>query len=212
MPTITPAYDNKIYQKYSKKMIQNKEKNKIAFCQDFELPYDKKIPLLCITYPLTDKNNINIIQDVMNGILEQPVQIVLMGIGTEKYQNYFTELAEKFPKQISIIPDDDENRRKVYAASNIALIPSESNECNKEAENAMNYGVVPVISNQDFVENYNPVQESGNAFVYSKGSPWSFFATLIRALENFKFPYDWKNISVNAMNPDEKDEEEEELN
>lgn len=201
--TITPAYDNKIYQKYSKKMIQNKEKNKIAFCQDFDLPYGKKIPLLCITYPLTEKNNIEIIKDVMNGILEQPVQIVLMGIGTQKYQDYFTSLAEKYPKQISIIPDNDENKRKVYAASNIMLVPADSAECMKEAQNAMQYGVIPIISEQNFVDDYDPVQEKGNAFVYSKGSPWSFFATLIRALENFKFPYDWKNIAVSAMEEEE---------
>jgi hypothetical protein len=25
------------------------------------------------------------------------------------------------------------------------------------------------------------------------------FATLIRALENFRFPYDWKNIAASAM-------------
>ena len=201
--TITPAYDNKIYQKYSKKMIQNKEKNKIAFCQDFDLPYDKKVPLLCITYPLTEKNNIEIIKDVMNGILEQPVQIVLMGIGTQKYQDYFTELAEKSSKQIAIVPDNDENKRKVYAASNIILIPADSTDCMKEAKNAMQYGVIPIISAQDFVEDYDPIQERGNAFVYTKDSPWSFFATLVRALENFKFPYDWKNIAVGAMGEEE---------
>ena len=204
--TITPAYDNKIYQKYSKKMIQNKEKNKIAFCQDFGLPYDKKIPLLCITYPLTEKNNISIIQDVMNGILEQPVQIVLTAIGTQKYQDYFTKLAEKNPKQVIIIPDGDENKRKIYAASNMILIPEDSTECIKEAKIAMQYGVIPIISDQDFVTNYDPIQEEGNAFVYSNGSPWSFFATVIRAMENFKFPYDWKNIAVSAMEEEEEEE------
>ncbi len=197
--TLTPAYDNKIYQKYSKKMIQNKEKNKIAFCQDFGLPYEKKIPLLCITYPLTEKNNITIIQDVMNGILEQPVELVLTAIGNEKYQKYFTELSEKNPHQILIIPDNDENKRKIYAASNMTLIPVDSPECVAETKNAMQYGVVPVIFETNFAENYDPVQEKGNAFVYDKGSPWSFFATLIRAIENFRFPYDWKNIQVSAM-------------
>lgn len=196
---ITPSYDNKIYQKYSKKTVQNKEKNKVAFCQDFDLPYDKKIPLLCITYPLTDQNNISIIQDVMNGILEQPVEIVLTAIGTPKYQKVFEELAEEHPKKIIIIPENDETKRKIYAAANMILVPSNSDECLKEARNAMSYGVVPVISEQDFVEDYNPVQEKGNAFVYRKDSPWSFFATLIRALENFRFPYDWKNIQMSAM-------------
>ena len=91
MPAVTPAYDNKIYQKYSKNTIKNKEKNKIAFCQDFGLPYEKKTTLLCVTCSLVEKNNIAIIQDVMSGILEQGVQLVITGIGNEEYQKYISE-------------------------------------------------------------------------------------------------------------------------
>ena len=68
-----PAYDNKIYQKYGVKTIENKIENKKAFCEEFGLPFEKKVPLICITYPLTDDNNLSMIQDIMNGILEQPV-------------------------------------------------------------------------------------------------------------------------------------------
>jgi len=202
--TITPAYDNKIYQKYSKKMIQNKEKNKISFCQDFGLTYEKRVPVICITYPLTEKNNVSMLQDVMNGVLEQPVQIVLIGVGTQKYQQYFNELAEKHSHQVVIVPDNDENRRKVYAASNITFISSDSDECMDEAKKCMKYGVVPVIMEKDFAENYDPVQEKGNAFIYKKDRPWSFFATFVRALENFRFPYDWKNIQISAMEDEEE--------
>src|SRR3989338_7843271 len=111
---LTPAYDNNIYQKYSKKTIQNKEKNKIAFLQDMDLPYNKKIPLFAITYPLTDKNNVSLLADIMNGLLEQAVQIAVNGIGTEKFQKFFTEIAEKPPKKIIILPDSAENKRKIY--------------------------------------------------------------------------------------------------
>ena len=198
-PKFTPAYDNKIYQKYSKKTIQNKEKNKMAFLQDSDLPYNKKIPLLAITFPLTDKNNVGMIQDVMNGILEQAVEIAITGIGTEKFQNYFTELAEKNSKKITILPDSEENKRKIYAAADILLVPAESPECLEEAKNAMAYGVVPVMPPGNFAEDYNAIAERGNAFFYPKGSPWGFFASLVRALENFRFPYDWKSIQVSAM-------------
>lgn len=204
LQTITPAYDNKIYQKYSKKMIQNKEKNKIAFCQDFGLPYDKKIPLVCITYPLTEKNNLDILQDVLNGILEQAVEIVITGIGTKKYQDYFTELAEKNPHKLTIVADTEDNRRKIYAASDMILVTGESKECSDEVKKVMNYGVVPVAPEMEGLEDYSPTQERGNAFVYKKASPWSFFATFIRAYENFRFPYDWKNIQVAAMGGEEE--------
>lgn len=194
-----PAYDNKIYQKYSKKTIENKIKNKQMFCEELGFVFDKRIPLVGITFPLTDKNNVSMIQDVMNGILEQPVEIVLTGIGTDKYQDYFTNLAEKNNQKIAIVSNSDEEKRKIYAACDITLIPNSSEECVEEARQAMKYGVIPVIPPQDFTEDYNPVQEKGNAFIYTKDSPWSLFAIFIRALENFRFPYDWKNIAANAM-------------
>lgn len=194
-----PAYDNKIPQKFSKKTIENKIENKKAFCEEAGFVFDKKIPLVCVTYPLTDDNNLEMLKDVMNGIIEQPVEIVLTSIGTEKYQKYFTELAEENSNKFVITNSSDDEKRKIYAASDIILIPTASGECLEEAENAMAYGVVPIIPQTDFVEDYNPNQERGNAFVYIKDSPWNFFATFIRAMESFRFPYDWKNIQVGAM-------------
>jgi starch synthase len=194
-----PAYDNKIFQKFSKKTIESKLENKRLFCEEIGLPFNKKVPLLCITYPLTDKNNLDMLIDVMNGIIEQPVEIVLTGIGTEKFQKYFTDLVEKDKNKIVIVESAEDEKRKIYAASDIMLVPALSEECVEEARQAMRYGVIPVIQPSDFTVDYNPNQEKGNAFVYLKDSPWSLFATLIRAMENFKFPYDWKNIQIGAM-------------
>lgn len=194
-----PAYDNKIHQKYSKKTIENKIKNKELFCTEAGLKFDKKVPLICITYPLTDKNNLGMVQDIMNGILEQPIEIVLTSIGTAKYQQYFTDLSEKNSEKIAIIENTDLEKRKIYAASDMILLPTVSEECIESAKEAMNYGVVPIAPPQDFVENYNPNMEKGNAFLYIQDSPWSLFATIIRATESFKFPYDWKNIQVSCM-------------
>ncbi len=196
---LTPAYDNKIYQKYSKKTIANKEKNKVAFCQDYGLTYDKKVPIVCLTFPLTDKNNVEMIQDIMNGLLEQPLEIVLTGVGTEKFQKVFTELVEKNPNKITVVDGDEETKRKIYAASDIVLVSSDTEECIEEAKNAMAYGCIPILPPVDFAEDYDPIAEKGSAFVYKKDSPWSLFANVVRAMENFRFPYDWKNIAVSSM-------------
>lgn len=206
MPTLTPAYDNKIYQKYSKKTIQSKEKNKISFCQDFGLKYDKKTALLCLTFPLTEKNNLDMLQEVINGLLEQNVNIALTGIGSEKFQNFFEKIAKENPQRIAIVSDNDGNKRKVYAASDIFLSTCIQAECLEEMQKALSYGVIPITPPCDIVSDYDGSQESGNAFVYNEKSPWSFFACLIRALENFKFPYDWKTIQQNAMDGDEDGE------
>ena len=210
MSTLTPAYDNKIYQKYSKKNLQNKEKNKIAFCQDFGLKYNKKTPFLCLTYPLTEKNNLDMLVDVIQGLLEQDMVLAVTGIGTKKFQDFFNELAKEDPKRVAIIADNDGNKRKIYAASDIYLATSDSEECKEEIEKAMNYGAIPICPENDLVTDYDGAKEEGDAFVFSGNSPWSFFASLIRALENFKFPYDWRTLQVTAMTePDEESEDEE---
>lgn len=193
-----PAYDNKIPQKYSKKTIANKMKNKEAFFKEIDLPFDKRIPVVCITYRLTDENKVNLIQDVMNGLLEQNIVLVVTGIGTESYQKFFTDLASK-NQNVVISENTEDERRLVYAASDIILIPTDSAECKDEAVRAMRYGVVPVSPQLDGMEDYQPNLERGNAFIYKKHSPWSLFASFIRAFENFRFPYDWKNIASSAM-------------
>lgn len=210
MSTLSPAYDNKIYQKYSRKMLQNKEKNKISFCQDFGLNYNKKTPVLCLTFPLTEKNNLTLLQDIIRGLMEQDLVLAVTGIGTQKYQDFFTELAKEFPKRVAIVSDNDGNKRKIYAASDIFLATANSEECKEELEKAMSYGVIPISPENELVLDYDGSKEIGNAFVYKENSPWSLFAALIRAMENFKFPYDWKTIQENAMSDGEEDEDNDE--
>lgn len=57
-------------------------------------------------------------------------------------------------------------------------------------------GIVPVMQSglHPGAENYNPVEESGNAFLFPKASAWNVHAALIRSLENFAFHYDWENL------------------
>ena len=190
-------------------MLQNKEKNKIAFCQDFGLNYNKKTPLLCLTFPLTEKNNLNMLQDVIQGILEQDVVLAVTGIGTKKFQDFFNELAKDDSRRVAIIPDNDGNKRKIYAAADIYLATAATEECKEEIEKSMNYGVIPICPDNDLVTDYDGAKEEGDGFIFDGKSPWSFFASFIRAMENFKFPYDWRTLQVAAMTePDEEDDED----
>ncbi|MGL5831105.1 MAG: hypothetical protein ACRCZE_03060 [Candidatus Altimarinota bacterium] len=59
----------------------------------------------------------------------------------------------------------------------------------------MNYGVVVIGDEKSpLLENYKPNEESGNAFVFPKKDAWGVFSAMVRAIETFKFPYDWKFI------------------
>ncbi len=57
--------------------------------------------------------------------------------------------------------------------------------------------LVPVAfkENKYFV-NFEPNYEHGFAFLYNHDTPYSQFAAVIRAMESYKFPYDWKNLQL----------------
>lgn len=57
-------------------------------------------------------------------------------------------------------------------------------------------GIVPVMKKglHHDAENYNPVEEAGNSFLFHELSAWQVYGAIVRAVENFAFSYDWENL------------------
>ena len=58
--------------------------------------------------------------------------------------------------------------------------------------------MVPIVNGKSAlrkaVDDFVPQDESGDGFIYNEEDIWHIFATIVKATENYKFPYDWKNI------------------
>ncbi|MDP4008759.1 MAG: hypothetical protein Q8P68_06230 [Candidatus Peregrinibacteria bacterium] len=64
---------------------------------------------------------------------------------------------------------------------------------------AISNGAVPIVCGEvDYLKNYTGPTEAGNSFKFSEMNSWGMYAAVVRALENFGFPYDWKNIIKSA--------------
>lgn len=66
----------------------------------------------------------------------------------------------------------------------------------KEFSMIVDRGIVPILLTglHPDAENYSAVEETGNCFLFQKLSAWHVYGTLVRALENFTFSYDWENL------------------
>ena len=198
MINLSPSYDNKIAQKYSIKTLDHKVQNKIALQEELGWPAEKKIPILCISTGMTKELGGDLLKEVLPGILSLGVEVVVLGKGSNEYGELFTKLTEKNGHRIAIMKDTDESRRKMYAASDMALFLSDPTDL-PELTHSLSYGVVPIAPINKKVQNYNAVQESGNAFLYDQLNMWHCFAAIIRAIETHNFPFDWKTIQRNGM-------------
>lgn len=198
MQELSPSYDNKIERKYSVKTLEHKSENKLALQNELGWPPEKKIPLLCIPTGMTDKLGGKLLKEVLPGILTLGMEIIILGKGDDEYGELFTKLTKEKGHRIAIVNDDDTQRRKMYAAADIALFLVDPEKIT-ERTNCMNYGVVPIAPSTTSLQNYNPVQESGNAFLYDGNTKWDCFGALIRALETYNFPFDWRTIQRHCM-------------
>jgi starch synthase len=204
-PLLSPSYDNKIAHKYSARTLEHKVENKLKLQEEFGWPREPKVPALCIPGGMDDDLGGRLFKDVLEGILSTSSQILVRGVGSQEYGELFTTLEHKHRHRVRILKDEPVNLRKMYAAADMALFFATAGRKDEATLTALSYGVVPVAPQYPPLENYNPVQEAGNAFTCEDVSRWTWFQALARAIETFKFPFDWWTIQVAAMETAKKE-------
>lgn len=204
MSELSPSYDNKIERKYSMKTLDQKNKNKISLQRELGWPAEPKMPMLCIPGDVTEKEH-KLLEKLLPGIDSLNIQLLVLKKGSANHIKDIEKRAKEHKHRIAVLKDDDEHVRKMLAAADIGLFLG-SPEKDPMLANCLRYGTVPVCPECDNVENYNAIQESGNAFTYEGTSEWHSFAGIVRALETFKFPYDWRTIQRNCMDKEKASE------
>lgn len=183
--------DQKTTAVLAQKIVTAKEK----FQKKHGLYEDKNHFMLMVSTPLFDENNADIWAELLGGISDLGFQVIIRANASEKYKNIVESFLEEHSGLATLI--SEEEYTDGYEVADVLLTFSEDSTTQKEVFYALEKGVVPIVSHSfplSYLENYNPNLENGNCFMYYKHSAWSIFATLVRAYENYRFPYDWKNI------------------
>ena len=161
-------------------------------------PVEGKHAVVCLPMGLTKVLGGEIFENVIDGLLTLPIEILILGKGSSSYGELVKELQEKNEHRIAIIPNDKNEIAEMYLASDMAVFLSDPSD-SVELGLCLANGVVPITPETKMLEAYNPVQEKGNSFMYQKQDPWHCFAAIVRALETYIFPFDWKTIQKQCV-------------
>jgi len=200
-----PNTDPLIASNYSLRSLFKRKANKIDLQKTFGLPENSNIPLFAFVGRFSKQKGIDILLSVIKKVLnEHQVQFIFLGGGNAEYKNSLTSLQKKYPEAVSAhIYPDFKLPRKVFAGSDVTVIPSFFEPGGIVALEALRYGSVPLVHSTgglaDSIKNFNPHTQIGNGFVFNKFSSWSLFATIIRAIENYKQPLLWNKLIKNCM-------------
>ncbi|HHV35860.1 MAG TPA: glycogen synthase GlgA [Syntrophomonadaceae bacterium] len=204
---LNPATDKYIYHNYTANSIDQKKENKKALQQEMGLPVNDT-PLIGIITRLVDQKGLDLIAEIFEQIMDLDVQFVLLGTGEDHYQRLFAELKMKYPQQTAAnIGFNVELAQKIYAGSDIFLMPSRFEPCGLSQMISLRYGTIPLVRSvgglADTIEDYNPETDTGNGFSFKPYQAQELLNTIRRAVDIYRQnPELWQSLVNRAMKSD----------
>jgi starch synthase len=96
--------------------------------------------------------------------------------------------------------------RRIYAGSDMLLMPSRFEPCGLGQLIGMRYGTIPIVRKTgglaDTVQHYDPDTGQGTGFCFEDGLPDALMWAIGRALEVYEDKDEWRRLIRNAMEAD----------
>lgn len=199
-----PETNKKIFDTFNVNNRDGKRNNKHGLQYELGLP-ERDVPMLSIISRLADQKGINLIIECMDELMSKDIQLVVLGTGEARYEWIFKDFANRYPDKVSAnIMFNDTLAQKIYASSDLFLMPSLFEPCGLGQLFAMSYGTVPIARTTgglvDTIKNYNKETGEGNGFLFqdyvSSGLMWA----INEALSIYYDEYNWNKVVTNAFN------------
>ncbi|MEX0973974.1 MAG: glycogen synthase GlgA [Bacillota bacterium] len=201
-----PKSDPRIFATFDAVAVAGKKENKHALQRELGLPVSEA-PLLGVVSRLVDQKGFDILLEAMPRILEERLQFVLLGTGDRRYEEAFARLAQSNKDKVSaVIGFSGVLAQKIYAGSDLFLMPSKFEPCGLGQLIAMRYGSIPVVRSTgglvDTVADYDIGTGTGTGFVFKEYEPAALLLALKRALTLYDDHQAWRSLVREAMERD----------
>lgn len=202
-----PKTDRYIYKNYDLNSIKNKAVNKTSLQRDLGLTVDENIPMIAMVTRLTSQKGIDLLVNIADRLLQQNIQLVVLGTGDKNYEDHFKWLDYAYGNKVSAnIRFDNALSHKIYAASDMFLMPSSFEPCGLGQLIALRYGSIPIVREtgglKDTVRAYNEYTGDGNGFSFRNYNADELYNIIQYALWIYRNKNHWNTLINHAMNSD----------
>ncbi|MDO5732166.1 MAG: glycogen synthase GlgA [Eubacteriales bacterium] len=204
-----PETDPELPQNYSVKTAKSGK----AACKEAvqrELGFDvSKRPLLSMITRLVEQKGLDLFLHIAEELMSQDIQMVVLGTGEYHYEEALRRLEARYPDRFrACIFFDRALSNRLYAASDLFLMPSLFEPCGLSQMIAMRYGSIPIVREtgglRDSVIPYNQYTGEGTGFSFANINAHELLFTTNRALEIYRSedPKIWEHLVQTAMSED----------
>lgn len=205
-----PEADTVIPKNYTADAVQDKTENKLALQKALGLPENGNVPMLAIISRLASHKGLDIVSEMAYGLLQyNDVQLVVLGKGEARYEQFFRELERSFPTKVrALIEYDRDLSKRIYAACDIFVMPSASEPCGLSQMIASRYGAIPVVRETgglyDSIKGYweKDGELLGNGFTFANYSASELYDRICAAVQLWREDEKRDRFTKKIMNTD----------
>jgi len=167
------------------------------------LPVDPDKPVIAMITRLVDAKGLDLLTLAADDLLQENVQLILLGKGDYYYEDYFYHLAERHPENCrTLLRFDQTLAKQIYAGADIFLMPSRSEPCGLAQMICSRYGTVPVIHETGGL--YDSIKDAGcegggNGYTFASYSAWDMLCAIRNALNCYADKSAWKKLVRRVM-------------
>lgn len=204
-----PGTDKSIPFHYDKVTIsKGKIDDKMALQKELGLAVDPNVLLVGVVGRLTYQKGFYLMMEKVSELAGMPIQLAILGTGEEPIQNAFRDMENQHKGKVCFYQGYNEDlAHRIYAGSDLFLMPSLFEPCGLSQLCSLRYGTLPLVREtgglKDTVNPYNEFDKSGNGFSFTNYDANEMMNTLKNAVDvYYNKPEDWKILQRNALNTD----------
>ena len=140
-----PSTDPHLAANYDAESLEKKKENKYALQKEMGLPV-RDVPVLSLISRLVPQKGLDLVAAILDQLLHRDVQFILLGSGEDHYQRLFSQYRIRYKERMGVkIGFDSALASRIYAGSDIFLMPSRFEPCGLGQMISLRYGTVPVV-------------------------------------------------------------------
>ena len=203
-----PETDPHLPAHFSLADLSGKAECKAALQRELGLPVRADVPLVGMVARLDYQKGVDLLAGVGDWIARQDMQLVVLGTGSAKLAGALQHMQAHLPDKVrACIAFDTALSHRIFAASDLTLVPSRFEPCGLTQMYGMRYGAVPVVRSTgglvDTVDIWNPADGTGVGWRFSEASTRGLLDALGWALLTWwKHPEAFARIRANGMSRD----------
>lgn len=181
---------------FSNKAVCKKELQKML-----NLPEKPDTPIISMVSRLVSHKGLDLVTNVIEELLQDDVQVVILGTGDAHLEGFFRNLAQRYPDKLSAnIVFNGDLSRKIYSGSDIFLMPSKSEPCGLSQMIACRYGTIPVVRETGGL--YDSIKPLENGYTFANYNAHDMLYVIRQAVSDYKNKTEWKKLMYRAATSD----------